>query len=675
MKVIQQSVFKFFLCTCFALLSAGLAYGGVGISGTGRSSFGSITAFGSIFVNGIEYSTSTANIIINGVSNRPESELKLGMAVRVEGSINPDGLTGTATIVEYIGDIEGSIDAAPVITGTRGTFRIYGLVVNTDSKTTYDNVASLAALAGGDVVEVSGFINANDSSFTATRIEKKPVFRKVELRGYVSNVTATTFVLGPSLVVNYSAAQLKDIPPGGLVNGLYVEVKATAQPTNNVLPATRVSVEGSALASTNIAYGLLQGVAAKVTLNSFEMGNQLIVTNSQTVFKAGTANAPNGLAKALPVGLVSGVKAFASGPVVNGVMTAEVITVAGAVTVPVVVSDFSGDAKSDLVFRNSATGQISAWLMNGVASTSTGGLVAPGNWNVSHTADFNGDGKADILYRNDDGSVTLWIMNGLTLAGSAGLLGPNPDWRVSHVGDFNGDGKADILWRNTNGAVTLWLMDGTTIASSIGLLGADPGWSVSHVADFNGDGKADLLWRNTNGAVTMWLMNGTAIASTAGLLGADPNWRVSHVADFDGDGKADLLWRNTNGAVTAWLMNGSTIASTAGLLGPDANWSVSHTGDFNADGKADLLWRNSNGAVTQWLMNGTSILSSAGLLGADPSWRVTHLGDYNGDGKADLIWRNTGNGAITMWLMNGAATLSAAGILGATTWGVVPTIQ
>jgi FG-GAP-like repeat/Divergent InlB B-repeat domain len=334
--------------------------------------------------------------------------------------------------------------------------------------------------------------------------------------------------------------------------------------------------------------------------------------------------------------------------------------------------DMNDDGKSDLIFRNTTTGQISAWLMNGSTASLTNGLVPPGNWTVTHTADFNGDGKADILFRNDDGSVTLWLMNGLGVAGSVGLLGPNPDWRVSHVADFNGDGRADILWRNTNGAVTLWLMDGTTILSSIGLLGADPNWSVSHVADFNGDGKADLLWRNINGAVTLWLMNGTSILSTAGLLGADANWRVSHVADFDGDGKADLLWRNTNGAVTAWLMNGTTIASTAGLLGPDANWSVSHTGDFNGDGKADLLWRNTNGAVTQWLMNGTSIMSTAGLLGPDPSWRVTHLGDYNGDGKSDLVWRNTSNGAITMWLMNGAVTLSAAGILGATTWGVVP---
>jgi trimeric autotransporter adhesin len=337
-------------------------------------------------------------------------------------------------------------------------------------------------------------------------------------------------------------------------------------------------------------------------------------------------------------------------------------------------NDLSADGKSDLIFRNAATGQISAWLMNGVAPNATTGLVPPGSWTVTHTADFNSDGKADILFRNNDGAVTLWLMNGLGVVGAVGLLGPNPDWRVSHVADFNGDGKADILWRNTNGAVTLWLMDGITATSRLGLLGADPNWSVSHVADFNGDGKADLLWRNTNGAVTMWLMDGVSVSSSEDLTLADPNWRVSHVADFDGDGKADLLWRNINGGVRAWGMDGTTVVNLATLLGPDANWSVSHTGDFNGDGKADLLWRNTSGAVTMWLMDSTFVFvsSAVGILGADPNWRVTHIGDYNGDGKSDLVWRNTGNGAITMWLMNGAATLNATGILGATTWSVVP---
>jgi alpha-tubulin suppressor-like RCC1 family protein len=337
-----------------------------------------------------------------------------------------------------------------------------------------------------------------------------------------------------------------------------------------------------------------------------------------------------------------------------------------------VTVDLNADGKSDLIFRNSSTGQINAWLMNGTTSIAQSGLVGFGNWTVSHTADFNGDGKIDMLFRNDNGAVAAWLMNGLNVVGNVALIGPDPDWRVSHVSDFDGDGKADILWRNSSsGAVSIWLMDGTTVKAIAGLIGPDPNWAVSHTADFNSDGKADILWRHTNGATTIWLMNGSTVTSAVPMLGPDANWRVSHVADLDGDGKADLLWRHSNGAVSAWLMNGTAVASAAALIGPDPDWRISHVGDFNGDGKADVLWRNSNGTVNQWLMSGTTLISSTALLGPDANWRVSHLGDYNGDGKADLLWRNT-DGSITIWLMNGATILSATGILGPSPWSVVP---
>jgi hypothetical protein len=87
-------------------------------------------------------------------------------------------------------------------------------------------------------------------------------------------------------------------------------------------------------------------------------------------------------------------------------------------------NDLNGDGRADIIFRNSSTGQISAWLMNGGVASSTGGLVPPGNWAVTHVADFDGDGKADILFRNGDGSVTLWLMDGLSVRRNAGILGP-----------------------------------------------------------------------------------------------------------------------------------------------------------------------------------------------------------------------------------------------------------
>src|SRR5439155_18265778 len=66
--------------------------------------------------------------------------------------------------------------------------------------------------------------------------------------------------------------------------------------------------------------------------------------------------------------------------------------------------------------------------------------------------DFDGDCKSDILWRNSaTGKDYLWLMNGLTIV-SQGSLNTVDDqaWQVQGIGDFDGDGKADILWRNTS---------------------------------------------------------------------------------------------------------------------------------------------------------------------------------------------------------------------------------
>ncbi len=334
--------------------------------------------------------------------------------------------------------------------------------------------------------------------------------------------------------------------------------------------------------------------------------------------------------------------------------------------------DLSADGKSDLIFRNANTGQISAWLMNGTTVTSSADLLgANSGWTVTHTADFNGDGKADILYQHTDGRVAMWLMDGTTLISGAGLLGAASGWSVSHVADFNGDGKADVLFRHTDGRVAMWLMNGTTLTSGAGLLEAGSGWSVTHTGDFNGDGKADILFRHTDGRVAVWLMNGTALTSGAGLLGAASGWSVTHTGDFNGDGKADILYRHTDGRVAMWLMDGTALTSGAGLLEAASGWTVTHVADFNGDGKADILYRHTDGRVAMWLMNGISLTSGAGLLGAASGWSVTHTGDYNGDGKADIVYRHS-DGRIAMWLMNGTTLMGGAGLAVPSTWSVVP---
>jgi RTX calcium-binding nonapeptide repeat (4 copies)/FG-GAP-like repeat len=99
--------------------------------------------------------------------------------------------------------------------------------------------------------------------------------------------------------------------------------------------------------------------------------------------------------------------------------------------------DFNGDGKSDLLWRNT-NGSVAIWQMDGTTSLSQS-LATPyssvdNSWKISGTSDFNGDGKSDILWRNDNGSVETWLMNGSTVT-AANLVSPNPvvdnTWKIA----------------------------------------------------------------------------------------------------------------------------------------------------------------------------------------------------------------------------------------------------
>src|SRR5213078_1285078 len=237
--------------------------------------------------------------------------------------------------------------------------------------------------------------------------------------------------------------------------------------------------------------------------------------------------------------------------------------------------DFDGDCKSDVLWRNSATGEDYVWLMNGLTITRGGSLTTVDDpaWQIQGTGDFDGDGKADILWRNAvTGENYIWLMNGLSIAssGSVNFVDPASGWQVQGIGDFDGDGRDDILWRNlSTGENYIYLMNGWAIASG-GLIRtvADQAWQVKGIGDFDGDGRADILWRNSStGENYIYVMNGLTIASEGYLRTVvDQAWKVKGVGDFDGDGKADILWRNTvTGEDYAYFMNGSVIASEGSL--------------------------------------------------------------------------------------------------------------
>src|SRR5436189_246187 len=165
--------------------------------------------------------------------------------------------------------------------------------------------------------------------------------------------------------------------------------------------------------------------------------------------------------------------------------------------------DFDGDCKSDVLWRNSATGEDYVWLMNGLTIATGGVLTTVGDpaWQIQGTGDFDGDGKADILWRNAvTGENYICLMNGLTIApqGSSNAVEPSPDWQTQGIGDFDGDGTAGLLWGNSSTAKNcIYLISRLITAAGVFINVVDPAWQIQGIGDFDGDGKADILWRNS----------------------------------------------------------------------------------------------------------------------------------------------------------------------------------
>ncbi len=319
--------------------------------------------------------------------------------------------------------------------------------------------------------------------------------------------------------------------------------------------------------------------------------------------------------------------------------------------------DFNSTGTADILWR-STSGGLADWDVEGGAIssgaiTSNGAVVVPdASWSVAGISDFNGDHKADILWRNSSGLLADWFMSGPVVGGSGYLnvngtpVMPDPSWSIAGIGDLNGDGISDLLWRDTNGSTAVWVMNGSSIVGSGYLnvngtiISPDPSWSVVGMGDFNNDKYADLLWRNTaTGELAEWQLHSSDIIGSNDVnngsvgLRPDASWTIAGIGDFNGDGDADILWRNSNGTVSEWLMHGSTVIDGSALsfngtaVNVAANWKVVEIGDFNGDGTSDILWRNSGtGQLSEWLMSGnvlsvsTTLKSNSATVNPDLSW-------------------------------------------------------
>jgi hypothetical protein len=272
-------------------------------------------------------------------------------------------------------------------------------------------------------------------------------------------------------------------------------------------------------------------------------------------------------------------------------------------------------------------------------------------------SDFNGDAISDVLWRNStSGEVDTWLMSNGLLTGGTGVGSASSAWQLlSGAGDFNGDATSDVLWRNsTSGEVDTWLIGGGHITGGAGVSSVSSAWQFAGVGDFNADSTSDVLWRNSNtGEVDTWLMNDGHIVGGGAIGTAASVWQAAGIGDFNGDGTSDILWLNgATGEVDTWLMNNGQMSGGTGVGAVSSAWQALGVGDFNGDGTSDILWRNTNtGEVDTWLINNGQMAGGTMLGTVSSAWQFAGVGDYAGTGTSDLLWRNANTGEVDTWMI------------------------
>jgi hypothetical protein len=270
------------------------------------TSTGTITAFGSVFVNGVEFSTSGATIVRDG-NPATESNLRVGMVVTVNGSRS--GSSGSATRIEVDDAVKGFVEAKPDV----NHWTVMGQTVLVDDQTRFENNVQPGV---GDFAEVHGLVVA-DGTISGGFIEKKNApFPAFEVKGFVKSQddTAKTFQIG-TLTVNYSGALINDMsnPAGNAWNGLLVEAKGNtcaATPVCGTLTASKVEPNGPQMREA--AEFEIEGFVTSMTSRSdFVVGNQRVVTIGSTRFEGGIAG-----------DIAVGVKLEVEGVLAGGVLTA-----------------------------------------------------------------------------------------------------------------------------------------------------------------------------------------------------------------------------------------------------------------------------------------------------------------------------------------------------------------
>lgn len=301
-------VFSIVFMACGSLYLAACHSGGSGaagtaVSGAGVNTFsrGVVAGTGNTMsVNGVEFNTDNANVLVNGDSGTKD-EIKMGQVVDIRGTSS--GTEGTGSDVLFSNQMTGPVSGVTTEFSSgvlsSATMTVFSQTITVDGNTITEPAdLDLSSLQTGSIVEVSGMPDGA-GNIAATFIESKPTASTFNIRGIVSNAAGSAFTLTPGpngnpLEVSLGAgAQL----PANLQDGAFVNVRinpaAFTDLQANSIPAQSISIENPQMpAEGDLVF--LDGFAMNISGNSFTIDGMPVSAGTQNVPSPGSRVAVHG---------------------------------------------------------------------------------------------------------------------------------------------------------------------------------------------------------------------------------------------------------------------------------------------------------------------------------------------------------------------------------------------
>jgi VCBS repeat protein len=364
----------------------------------------------------------------------------------------------------------------------------------------------------------------------------------------------------------------------------------------------------------------------------------------------------------------------------NGTFAAPIEFTTGQGPVGIVIADFTGDGKPDVVTANYGGSSISILRHNGLTGNSAG-FLPPVNFSTANraekiaAADVNSDGILDVVVGGGvgggfDATLAVMINTGNGNFATPVAYDPAPDARfdstVVALADLDNDGDIDLIGGGLyssgsidNGAVTIRRNNGNgTFGSAEIIMFTNPNY-VSNPKELttgfiNSDGFPDIVAAVPSGraiegfvAVTS---NGSGGFNTPVYYEASQQTFDVAIVDLDNDGDGDVITiANSSAAVTVHENPGDgsfpvlTRYEVASLSDAVESADIDNDGDIDivVNGELDIA---SNDPLLKILKNnGNGTFAPAIDYTPTRNFADMKLRDINGDGFVDLIFAPDGN--------------------------------